>query len=296
MLLSSAPISYFQAIVLGLVQGVSELFPISSIGHIVILPRLLGWNIHQNAPYFLSFLVAVHLATALVLLGFFWQDWVRIVAGMLRSLRDRELADDNPTGKLGWLLVVGTIPAGILGLLFESSLRSAFASARFAAAVLMANGLMLYGAELLRRRAPEIGDGTEGYPGEGDERVAKRTSWSSTVGIGAAQALALLPGFSRSGATMSGGLLAGLSNEDAARFSFLLATPIISAAALLKLPDLVGSTGNGVRGQAVAAALCAAITAYLSLRFLMRYFQTSRLTPFAIYSILVGAVCTAYLL
>ena len=149
-------ISYFQAAVLGLLQGVTELFPVSSLGHSVILPQLLGWNIHQNDPYFITFLVATHLATALVLLGFFWKDWVRIVKGLGRSLRDRGIAADDADAKLGWLLVVGTIPAGLLGLLLEHKLRAVFASAQSAAIFLCLNGLLLYGAELLRRRAPVV--------------------------------------------------------------------------------------------------------------------------------------------
>src|SRR5581483_1767126 len=147
-------ITYPQAIILGLLQGVSELFPISSLGHSVILPKLLGWNIHQNDDYFLSFLVAVHLATALVLLGFFWRDWVRILKGLGRSLAQREIRADDTDARLGWLLVVGTIPAGILGLTLESALRKLFASPTLAAIFLMCNGVMLFGAELLRRRAP----------------------------------------------------------------------------------------------------------------------------------------------
>src|ERR1041385_7153362 len=155
MIVCAALISYFQAIVLGLLQGFSELFPISSLGHSVILPKLLGWNIHQNDPYFLSFLVATHLATAIVLFVFFWRDWVRILRGLGRSLRDRGIAPDDHDAKLGWLLVVGTIPAGLLGLLLESKLRSVFASAQSASIFLFLNGFLLYGAELLRRRAPE---------------------------------------------------------------------------------------------------------------------------------------------
>ena len=291
LLLVAEPISYFQAIVLGLLQGFSELFPISSLGHSVILPQLFGWNIHQNDPYFITFLVATHLATALVLLGFFWQDWVRIVHGMWRSLVEREVAADNPDGRLGWLLVVGTIPAGLLGLLLEDKLRSAFASGRSAAFFLILNGFMLYGAERLRRRQKVDAAGVD----DGDARIAKTAGFKDAVGIGAAQAIALIPGFSRSGATMGGGLLAGLSNEDAARFSFLLATPIIGAAAALKLPDLFGSTCDGVRGQALVAALCSAFTAYLSVRFLMRFFETNRLTPFAIYCVVAGLAASVYL-
>jgi undecaprenyl-diphosphatase len=282
-----ALISYWQAIVLGLLQGVSELFPVSSLGHSVILPKLLGWNIHQNDKYFLAFLVATHLATALVLLGFFWRDWVRIVKGLGRSLRDRGIDPADTDAKLAWLLVVGTIPAGILGLLLEHKLRSVFASPRSAAVFLMLNGLLLYGAELLRRRAPQAEE-------DDDARIARQVGWGGAFGIGAAQALALIPGFSRSGATMGGGLLAGLSNKDAARFAFLLATPIIGAAALLKLPDLFGSAGDGVRGQALVGALCSAATAYLAVRFLMRFFETNTLLPFAIYCGAAGLAATLY--
>jgi undecaprenyl-diphosphatase len=292
LLLTAAPITYFQAIVLGLLQGFSELFPISSLGHSVILPQLLGWNIHQNDDYFITFLIATHLATAIVLFIFFFQDWMRIFAGMWRSLADRQIAPDNHDAKLGWLLVVGTVPAGLLGLLFQDSLRSVFASAQSAAFFLMLNGVMLYGAERLRRRAPVV---ETSDPLASDERISGTTSYRDAVGIGAAQAIALIPGFSRSGASMAGGLLTGLSNEDAARFSFLLATPIIGAAALLKLPDLFGATGDGVRGQALAASLCSALTAWFSVRFLVKYFETNRLTPFAIYCFVAGLASSIYL-
>jgi undecaprenyl-diphosphatase len=280
------PISYFQAIVLGLLQGAAELFPISSLGHSVVLPRLLGWNIHQNDDYFLTFLVATHLATAIVLAGFFWRDWVRIARGLGRSLRDREIAPGDSDARLGWLLVVGTIPAGLLGLTLEHALRKVFASPQSAAAFLVLNGLMLFAAEALRRRAPGTDPLLAGA--QADIRLSNRLRWRDAIGVGTAQALALLPGFSRSGATMGGGLLAGLSNEDAARFAFLLATPIIGAAALLKLPDLAGHQGDGVRGPALVGALCAAVTAWLAVRFLMRFFETNRLTPFAVYCVIAG--------
>jgi undecaprenyl-diphosphatase len=283
-------ITYGQAIILGLLQGFSELFPVSSLGHSVILPRLLGWNIHQNDAFFITFLVATHLATAIVLVGFFRKDWARIVKGIARSLREREVREDDTDAKLGWLLVLGTIPAGILGLLLEHKLRLLFASAQSAAFFLMLNGVLLYGAELLRRRAPtpEVGDP--------DARIARRVSWRGSFAVGAAQTLALIPGFSRSGATMAGGLLVGLSNEDAARFSFLLATPIIGAAAVLKLPDLFGHQGDGVRGPALVGAICSGFTAYLAVKFLMRYFETNRLTPFAIYCFVAGGAASIYFL
>jgi undecaprenyl-diphosphatase len=282
------PISYFQAIVLGLLQGVSELFPISSLGHSVVLPRIFGWNIHQNDDYFLSFLVATHCATAIVLFFFFLKDWLQIFKGLGRSLRDRYIGEDDTYAKLGWLLVVGTIPAGLLGLLLEHPLRSLFASTETAAIFLFVNGLMLFGAEALRRRAPVRSEESI----ESDQIISRSLTFRNAIGIGTAQALALIPGLSRSGASMGGGLLAGLSNEEAARFAFLLATPIIGAAGVLKLPELLGSQGDHVRGQALVGALCAAVTAYFSVKFLLRFFETNRLTPFAVYCCVVGAVLT----
>jgi undecaprenyl-diphosphatase len=286
----AGPISDLQAAVLGALQGFSELFPVSSLGHSVIAPRLLGWDIHQGDAFFITFLIATHLATALVLLGFFWADWKRIARGLGRSVRDREIADLD--AKLGWLLVVGTVPAGVLGLLLEHPLRRVFASATSAAIFLTINGLLLFGAERLRRRAPTARE----RGSDGDRRIARRLTWSQAFGVGIAQALALLPGISRSGVTMGGGLLAGLSNRDAARFGFLLATPIIGAAALLKLPDLLGPAGDGVRGPAAIGALCAGATAYLSVRFLMRYFESNRLTPFAVYCVTAGVITSAIFL
>jgi undecaprenyl-diphosphatase len=281
------PISYFQGAMLGLLQGVSELFPVSSLGHSVILPKLVGWNIHQNDKFFITFLVATHLATALVLLFFFRSDWARILKGLGRSLRDRGIAPDDTDAKLGWLLVVGTIPAGLLGLLLEHKLRSVFASPQSAAIFLFINGFLLYGAELLRRRAPQVEH-------DDDTRIARQVGWRDATLIGAVQALALIPGISRSGVTMGGGLLVGLSHKDAARFAFLLATPIIGAAAALKLPELAGPDGRGVRGPALVGALCSAVTAYLAVRFLMRFFETRTLTPFAVYCAAAGAACAIY--
>jgi undecaprenyl-diphosphatase len=281
-------ISYLQGAILGLLQGVAEPFPVSSLGHGVILPRVLGWDIHQNDDYFLSFLVATHLATALVLLGFFWSDWKRIVRGVLRSLREREIRADDRDARLGWLLITGTIPVGVIGLLAEQPLRALFASPASAAAFLILNGLMLLGAERLRR-----GVATDAEPGsdDSDERLAG-LSWRQAAAVGTAQAIGLIPGMSRSGATMSAGLLAGLGNEDAARFAFLLATPIIGAAALLKVPDLLGPAGDGVRGPAALGAVCAAITTYLAVRFLLRFFRSNRLTPFGVYCVCAGGALT----
>ncbi|HXB66069.1 MAG TPA: undecaprenyl-diphosphate phosphatase [Solirubrobacteraceae bacterium] len=281
------PISYFQAVILGLTQGVAEPFPISSLGHAVVLPRLFGWNIHQNDKYFLTFLVATHFATALTLLLFFIRDWIKIVGGILRSLRMRKIREDDVYARLGWLLVVGTIPAGILGLVLEEPLRKLFASATIAAIFLIVNGVALLVFEQLRKRPPRPGD----YLGDSDASIAK-LSWRQAIAVGTSQAAALIPGISRSGFAMGGGLVAGLSNEDAARYSFLLATPVILAAAALKLPELLGSAGNGVRGPALVAGLCAVVTTFLAVKFLLRFFQTNRLSPFGIYCIAFGAICT----
>ena len=288
-------ITYFQAIVIGLLQGITELFPISSLGHAVILPKLLGWNLNQKEPYYLAFLVATHLATAIVLFLFFLPEWRRILRGLGRSLRDREVAPGDADARLAWLLIVGTIPAGLIGLLFEHPLRSLFANPEAAAVFLMVNGLILFAAEWLRRRAPgareradELARSDESDTGPEAEQRLATLGYGEAVAVGTAQAAALFPGISRSGVTMAGGLFVGLTHEDAARYAFLLATPIIGAAALLKLPDLFGSDGAGVRGPALAGAVCAGLAAWASVKFLMRYFETNSLTPFAWYCLVAG--------
>jgi undecaprenyl-diphosphatase len=280
------PISYFQAVILGLTQGVAEPFPVSSLGHGVVLPRLAGWHIHQNDKFFLTFLVATHLATALVLLAIFAKDWARIVSGLWRSLALREIRAEGADARLAWLLIAGTVPVGIIGLLLETPLRKLFASPTTAATFLVVNGIALLLFERLRRRPPRPGD----YLGDSDARIAK-LSWRQAIGVGTSQAAALVPGISRSGFSMGGGLLVGLSNEDAARYGFLLATPVILAAAALKLPELLGTEGNGVRGPALVAGLCAAVTTFVAVKFLLRYFQTNRLTPFGAYCIGLGVTC-----
>jgi len=279
------PISYFQALVLGLLQGIAEPFPISSLGHGVIAPSIFGWDIHQNDDFFLAFLVATHCATAIVLFFLFLDDWKRIFRGLGRSLRDRRIGDGDTDARLGWLLVAGTIPAGIVGLVLEHPLRTLFASASTAAAFLILNGVLLLVFERFRRRPPQPDD----HKGDSDSRIAK-LSWKQAFGIGTAQAAALIPGISRSGITMGGGLLFGLSNEDAARYAFLLATPIIGAAGVLKLPELMGHAGDGVRGPALVGALAAALTTYIAVKFLLRFFETNRLTPFGIYCIVAGVI------
>ncbi len=288
-------ISYFQGIVLGLLQGAAEPFPISSLGHGVILPRLAGWQIHQNDERFLTFLVATHLATAIVLLVLFRKDWVRIVRGIVRSLQMREIRADDVDARLGWLLIAGTIPAGVVGLLLEMPLRRLFASPQLAALFLIVNGVALLVFERLRKRpvnaAQAAAVAAELDAPDSDARLA-RLSWRQATGIGVSQAAGLIPGISRSGFTMGGGLLSGLSNRDAVRYSFLLSTPIIGAAAVLKLPLLLGSQGNGLRGPALVAGACAALTTLLAARFLLRFFETNRLTPFGVYCIAIGVTAS----
>lgn len=283
-------LSTLQAVILGLIQGFSELFPISSLGHSVIIPSLLGWNIHQGDGIFLTFLVATHIATATVLFIFFWQDWVLIFKGLFRSLAARKIEREDTYAKLGWLLVVGTIPAGILGLLFEQSIRSLLASSQLAAMFLIINGFILLAAEALRKNR------TKTTKAEQSDKSIARLTWSRAVTVGSAQAAALFPGISRSGSSMAGGLLVGLNNEDAARFSFLLATPIIGAAALLKLPQLFSSTYSQMRPAILIGSLCSAIGAYLSVRFLLKFFQSNTLKPFAIYCLIAGSMASLYFL
>jgi undecaprenyl-diphosphatase len=285
-------ISVIQAVIIGLVQGLTELFPISSLGHSVILPVVLGWHINQNASNYLTFLVATHLATAIALLLFFWGDWVKIVQGLIRSLKARGIDRDDTYAKLGWLLVVGTVPAGILGLLLQKELTKLFASARVAAFFLIINGVVLFMAERLHKRNKN----KHSIDSQSDKRLAKTLSWSNSVGVGVIQSFALIPGISRSGASMAGGIFYGLNNEDAARFSFLLATPIIGAAALLKIPQLFTSSMSSMRLAAIIGSIGAGIAAYLSVKFLVKYFQTKTLYPFAVYCIIAGILVSLYLM
>lgn len=277
-------LSYLQAVILGILQGISELFPISSLGHSIIIPALLGWTIDQNSNYFLSFLVATHFATATVLFFFYWSDWVRIISGVLRSIRLGKIASD-PDAKLGWLLVVGTVPAGIVGILFQKQVQQLFVSPSYVASFLALNGVLLYAAERLRTKA-KSGGGVR----DADERIAAEVSWAQSTEVGVMQVLALLPGFSRTGSTIAGGLVIGLAHEDALRFSFLLATPIIAAAAALKLPMLFASRDAPAVATALLGAICAAVASYFAVKFLTKHFTTRTLIPFAVYCLLAGLI------
>jgi undecaprenyl-diphosphatase len=283
-------INTIQAVILGALQGLTELFPISSLGHSVILPTVLGWNIDQSNNMFVLFLVATHLATALVLLGFFFKDWVLMAKGFFRSLRNRRIAAGDTYAKLSWLIIAATIPAGILGLLLQKKLQALFASPFTASIFLIFNGFLLYAAEYLKRRNDKKVMEMAALPV--DEAISSISLWQS-IKIGLAQCLALIPGFSRTGASLSGGLAAGLTHEEAARFSFLLATPIILAAAIFKLPALLHASADTLV-PIVFGAVTAAIAAYFATKFLTRYFakqgERHSLIPFAKYCIFAGII------
>lgn len=273
----SGGINLVQALIMAALQGVTELFPVSSLGHAVILPHLLGWDIDENAPSFLPFLVMLHVGTALALLVYFWRDWWALLSSLLPS--DAHDQAGREQRRLLLLLVAGTIPAGLLGLLLEKRLAAVFGQYRMVAVLLILNALLLLAGEWLRRRARA-------------RELSSLTVWQA-VAIGTSQAIALLPGFSRSGATMVGGLLVGLNHPAAARFSFLLATPIIGAAALLEVPKLLAPEARAALGPAVLGGVVAGVLAYLSTAFLMRYFkghEPNALVPFAAYCVLVGAL------
>jgi undecaprenyl-diphosphatase len=326
-------LTFFQAIVVGIIQGVSELFPVSSLGHSVLLPALFGWHNlvtdqSKGESFYLAFVVGLHVATALALIVFFRRDWVRIIGGFFATLRTRRI--ETADQRMAWMLIVATIPVGIAGLLFEHQFRTLFAKPEAAAIFLTINGFILAGAELLKRRAIATAaatdtattnaatttttgiaavtptasdiamDGVSTQPvitaataDEPTRDIATLKFREATV-IGSAQILALFAGISRSGVTMAAGLVRGLNHEDAARFSFLLATPVILAAGVLKIPDLIGPLGNGIRGQILAGSAAAAIAAYLSVRFLVRWFTTRTLWPFAGYCLAMGTAMIVY--
>ncbi len=288
----------FRAIVLGALQGVSELFPISSLGHTVLFPKLFGWtdlvkyqsSSSENA--WLAFIVMLHVGSAIGLLIYFWRDWIAIIRAGLRTLVKRRI--ETSTERLAWLILIACIPTGILGVLLEHVARTATAKPEVAAVFLVVNGFILFGAERLRRRA-EVRElaRSEGENPEGGRKL-ETLEYPEAVGIGFAQSAGLIAGISRDGMCMAGGLLRGLDNADAARFGFLLATPIILAAGVFKLSDLTGPNGAGIRGYAVLAAAVAAVVAVFTVHFLTRYFRRGNLNPFAAYCVLFGAAMVVY--
>jgi len=343
-------VSYLQAFVIALIQGVTELFPISSLGHSVLVPAWIGgsWQTlvtqssepNSESSFYLSYIVALHCATALALMWFFRADWVRVIRGFIRSLsrslRQRRLAVADTDERLAWMIVFATIPVGLTGVVLEHTFRTVFAKPVAAGAFLFVNGLILAGAEILsrsraRRRPPssvrevnqapvmaraaparvttELPEATSRPHShrkttggraraeidavrQSDHRITA-LSYLDAVVIGGFQIAALLAGISRSGITIAGGLWRGLDHEDAARFAFLLATPVILAAGVLKVPSLLGPSGAHIHGQVALGIVVTAVSAYLSVRFLVRWFQTRTLTPFAVYCLVVGAVSVA---
>jgi undecaprenyl-diphosphatase len=328
--------TYPEAMIVGLIQGVTELFPVSSLGHNVLLPAVIGGSWANDlsvsaaqSPY-LAFIVGLHVATAIALLIYFWKDWVRIFRGFISSIRDRDVTTVDQ--KLAWMIILATIPVGVVGLFAEHEFRVIFAKPVRAAIFLIINGIILYAGERFRTRKSRQADqeiaqereerelvgATAGHGGSGprpaaahasghravrqqeiaagaesDQRLVAMGYLQGTI-IGAAQVLALLAGISRDGVTMVTGMFRGLSREDAARFAFLLATPVIFAAGALKVGDLI-HYGHGIYGQILAGSILSGIGAYVSVRFLVRYFQTRTLTPFAIYCVVAGLACAIYL-
>jgi undecaprenyl-diphosphatase len=297
LVLASQLITTFQAIVMGIIQGITELFPISSLGHTVLLPSLFGWNnivawqSETSSPW-LAFLVMLHVGSAIGLLIYFWRDWIEIVTAFFATVRKRRV--ETSTERLAWLIICATIPVLILGALLEHVVRDATAKPEVAAIFLVVNGFILLGAEHLRRRS-EVRElaAREGMKRDGGRRLDTLEYREAGI-IGVAQSSALIAGISRDGMCMATGLVRGLDNSDAGRFGFLLATPVILAAGIYKIGDITGPTGDGVRGQAILAAVFAGIFAILSVHFLTRYFKKGNLRPFGIYCILFGAAMVVY--
>lgn len=280
-------LSIWQAIFLALLQGVTELFPISSLGHTVILPGMFGWgNIITNTACggescFLPFIVALHLGTSFALLAFFWRDWLRVIQTLFNSIKRGEVKTGTEEW-VSWLVIIGCIPAGLLGVFLESPLKKLFASPLVAATFLVINGSLLFLGESFRRRSEAKLGSLSPEEREAHFRPLTSLTWKEAIIVGLAQSLALIPGISRSGMTIVAGLGVRLTHEDAARFSFLLGTPIIFAAAVLEIPQLLGVSASTwllvIFGMALAG-----IAAFLSTKFLMKYFEKGRLDPFAYY-------------
>jgi len=336
-------LTYLEAAVVGLIQGVTELFPISSLGHNVLLPALVGgsWEAHLDvaspeSPY-LAYIVGLHVATALALLVYFWRDWVRIIGGFVSSISERRV--ETPDQRLAWMIVLATIPVGVVGLVAEHPFRVIFGKPIAAAVFLAVNGVILIAGERYRRRESLAADaevsreaelvmaggqaarlpggpaGPAGRPASpvgpaharsqavspeqqaalASDRRLSVVGYGKAIVIGSSQILALFAGISRDGVAMVTGMRRGLAREDAARFAFLLSTPVILAAGVLKIPDLFGPLGAGITGQILVGSALSFVGAYFSVRFLVRYLRTRTLTPFGIYCLVAGLACVIYL-
>ena len=278
---TDADVTFVQAMLLAVLQGVSELFPVSSLGHTVLLPALLRWNVDEGSEAFLAFVVVLHLGTALALILFYRRDWIALTRAFFTTIARGRISAD-PDERTVWLLVAATIPVGILGVLLESSVKKLFASPVPVSLFLLANGFLMLLGEWLRRR--QKADATRPY------RALPQLAAKDGVLVGFAQSLALLPGISRSGSAIVAGLLRDLHHEDAARYSFLLATPVIVAASVLEIPKLFAPDAHVVLVQALVGGLVAAVTAYASVAFLTRWFRHNDLAPFAWYCVAAGAI------
>ncbi len=278
---------------MGLLQGATELFPVSSLGHAVLIPSLLHWAFKQSDPSFVPFLTLLHLGTAGALLVIYRDQWIAIIRGFFAAaLRGRIRTEPE---RLSMLLMVGTLPTATVGVYLEHQVKVLFATPRIAASFLIVNGFLMLGAELLRRRSERRAAVAGTARSEQEEHFgdAEHISFRAAALVGACQSLALIPGISRSGVTIAGGLLAGLRHVEAARFSFLLATPVILAAGVLEVPQLF--TRGVPIGEYLAGAVLAGIAAYLSARFLLRYFRSGRLDPYGMYCIAAGVASLALL-
>lgn len=287
-------ITIFQALFLGLLQGVTELFPISSLGHTVIIPQILGWGDLVHNERFLPLITALHLGTAVALVIYFWRDWAQVVRTLLVSIRTGEVRR-NSDEWVSWLVLIGCIPAGLLGVFLESPLKKLFATPLVAASFLIVNGFILFFGEQLRRRSERVNVQMSAKALEARSRPLSSLSWKEAILVGLAQSLALIPGISRSGTTIVAGLGVRLNHEDAARFSFLLGTPLIAAAGLLEVPKLIGISSVTLLLVGVAI-VTAAISAYISTKYLMKYFETGRLNPFAYYCWGLGGIALVLIL
>jgi undecaprenyl-diphosphatase len=286
-------LTIYQIIALAILQGVTELFPVSSLGHAVIVPGVLIWPLDPKGPGMVPFLVILHLGTAAALLVFYWREWVKLLLALLGM---GDAAERPALRRLIVMLIVGTIPAAIAGALFNHALKEGFAVPGIAAIFLIVNGLVLFFGDRWHRlkAAGAAHDGTVG------KQLEALTVVDALI-IGVTQIAALIPGISRSGVTIVAGLRRKLSPDAAAHFSFLLATPIIAGAGILEVPKLMKGIHSGhVDGQYLTYSLIggvvAGIFAYISVTLLTRYFRVTELKvmrPFAIYCVLLGAAAMA---
>ena len=279
-------LSYWQAILTGFLQGVTELFPISSLGHSILVPAWIGGSWESfltnstagESPYLLM-IIALHAASAITLLLIFWKRWLQLVKAFFRSLKSRSL--ETPEARIIWLVLVATVPVGVLGVLFEQQFQLLFSEPLAASIFLTLNGLILIVAEKSSKTKTLI---------DSDETLVHQISFKNALTIGVAQSAALFPGISRFGVTMGAGLNRGLSHSAASDFAFLLATPVILGAGLLKIPDLFNPEISHIIGPVIVGSIVAVFGTYISVKILVKWFKHHTLYPFAIYCLFVGLI------